>query len=134
MVMLRRFFPALVMLCGALAACTSAPQPEANNPDSADGTKTTSPRWASATEEEVAAALDKELYDAAKDLVKLKKDGELMFCKRTREVGSRLPTLKCITTAQLRERVENMTRYRDDMRNKGSKCTRGRSGGPPCGA
>jgi hypothetical protein len=121
----------------ALVACASSPQPvgESSIPPEAtsDPAKKTAARWTVATEAEVAAALDKQLYEAAKDLVKLKKDGELMFCKRYKEIGSNIPTLKCINTAQLRTRVENMSNYRDEMRNKSGKCTRGRAGGPPCG-
>ena len=105
-----------------LSACASSP------PDDKAGA-----RWSVATEQEVAAALDEKTFEAAKGLVWLKKDGKLMFCKRYREIGSSIPTTKCITEAQLRTRVENMANYRDDMRNKGSKCTRGRAGGPPCG-
>jgi hypothetical protein len=82
----------------------------------------------------VAAALDEKTFEAAKGLVWLKKDGKLMFCKRYKEIGSAIPTTKCITEAQLRIRVENMANYRDDMRNKSGKCTRGRAGGPPCGS
>ena len=88
-------------------------------------------QWAVATEAEVAAALDKEFEKAAKGFVKLKKDGVIVFCKRYREVGSNIATLKCITEAQLRTQVQNMTKYRDDMRNKAGRCTRhvGCSGG-----
>jgi len=120
-----------ILLFGVLAAimgtsgCASAP-------GVSEGQKA-SPKWTVPSEEEVAAALDndREMQEAARDLVKLKKDNELMFCKRYREVGSNIPTIKCITEAELRERVMNMTRYRDDMRNKGGKCTRsvGCSGG-----
>jgi hypothetical protein len=88
-------------------------------------------QWAMASEAEVADALDQEFEKAAKGFVKLKKDGVLMFCKKYREVGSNIPTLKCITEAQLRTQVQNMTKYRDDMRNRAGKCTRhvGCSGG-----
>jgi hypothetical protein len=80
-------------------------------------------QWAVASEAEVAAELDAEFEKAAKGFVKLKKDGQLVFCKRYREVGSNIRTLKCITEAQLRTQVENMTRYRDNMRNRSGKCT-----------
>jgi hypothetical protein len=93
-----------------------------------------SARWTVASEQEVAAKLDEKLFEAAKGLVWLKKDDELLFCKRSRDIGSAIPTIKCINEAQLRTRVENMTKYRDDMRNRGGKCTLGRAGGPPCGA
>ena len=82
------------------------------------------PVWTVPTEAEVAAALDKKYLDAAKDFVKLKKDGELRFCKRYREIGSSIARINCITESELRTQVDNMTQYRDDMRNKMGKCTR----------
>lgn len=91
--------------------------------------------WSVPTEAEVAKALDgnKDMQEAARELVKLKKDQELMFCKRYKEIGSNLPTITCLTTAQLRQRVENMNQYRDDMRNRASKCTSGAGvGAAPC--
>lgn len=86
----------------------------------ADGKK---PRWTIPTEEEVAAALDKKYLDAARDFVKLKKDGELRFCKRYREIGSSIARVNCITEAELRTQVDDMTHYRDNMRNRSGKCT-----------
>jgi len=82
--------------------------------------------WSVPTEEEVAAALDKKYLDAASDFVKLKKDGELRFCKRYREIGSSIARINCITEAELRTQVDNMTQYRDDMRNKMGKCVMGK--------
>lgn len=104
--------PLLLALAASLAASACTPNQKKH-------------QWAVATEDEVAAALDLEFEKAAKGFVKLKKDGVLMFCKRYREVGSNIATLKCINEAQLRTQVENMTRYRDDMRNRSGKCTRG---------
>jgi hypothetical protein len=139
----------LVVIVLGLSSCASSPPPEGaaianaqGASSEAAGTNTKADpagkkygaRWTVATEAEVAAALDKQLQDAAKGLVALKKDGVLMFCKRYREVGSNIRTLKCITVAELRTRAENMQNYREQMRNNSGKCTRGRSGGPPCGA
>jgi hypothetical protein len=118
------FRQGLVIVILGLSACASAPPPD-EAPAPASGQKKPAARWSVATEAEVAAVLDKELMEAARDLVKLKKGDELMFCKRYREVGSNIPTLKCITEAQLRVRVQNMTNYREEMRNKSGKCTRG---------
>jgi hypothetical protein len=116
----------------AIVSCAASPEERATKLASTKGAG-----WSVPTEEEVAKALDgnKDMQAAAKDLVKLKKDKELMFCKRYKEIGSNLPTITCLTTAQLRERVENMNKYRDDMRNKSGKCTLGAgSGGGPCSA
>ena len=106
----------------AYAAATSqdpaARQAAAQNPG---GKK---PVWTVPSEEEVAAALEKRYLDAARDFVKLKKDGELRFCKRYREIGSSIARINCITESELRTQVDHMTQYRDDMRNKAGKCTR----------
>jgi len=84
------------------------------------------PVWTVPTEAEVAAALETRYLDAAKDFVKLKKDGELRFCKRYREIGSSIARINCITESELRTQVDNMTQYRDDMRNKVGKCVMGK--------
>ena len=90
------------------------------------------PVWTVPSEEEVATALDnnKDLIAAAKGFTKLKKDGVLMFCKRYRPIGSTIPQIQCITEPQLRVQFEEMTRYRNDMRQRSGKCDLG-SG---CGA
>ena len=81
--------------------------------------------WSVPTEAEVAAALEKKYLDATKDFVKLKKNDELMFCKRYREIGTTIAKINCLTASQVRVQVDNMDKYRDDMRNKSGKCTFG---------
>ena len=128
----------MVSVCW-LSACASGPPPDSANAayaaatsqdpatrqataaQTADGKK---PVWTVPTEAEVAAALEKKYLDAASDFVKLKKDGELRFCKRYREIGSSIARINCITESELRTQVDNMTQYRDEMRNKMGKCTR----------
>jgi len=107
----------------AYAAATSPGPARQAEATQAPGAK--QPVWTVPTEEEVAAALEKRYFDAARDFVKLKKDGELRFCKRYREIGSSIARINCITEAELRTQVDNMTQYRDDMRNKSGKCTWG---------
>jgi len=123
-----------------LSACASGPPDSANaayaaavsrdpavrEAASAQPAAGKKPVWSVPTEEEVAAALDKKYLDAASDFVKLKKDGELRFCKRYREIGSSIARINCITEAELRTQVDNMTQYRDDMRNKMGKCVMGK--------
>jgi len=93
------------------------------------------PVWTVPTEAEVAAAVEKKYLDASKDWVKLKKNDELMFCKRYREIGTTIPKINCLTVSEVRTQVDNMQKYRDDMRNKGGKCTMGAgAGGAPCSA
>jgi hypothetical protein len=116
----------LLVSLGLLASCASAPPPAAAQVADAQVTDAKpKPKWSSASEAEVAAALDLEFEKAAKGYVKLKKDGVLMFCKRYKTIGTNIATIQCITEAELRQQVENMTKYRDDMRNKGGKCTHG---------
>jgi hypothetical protein len=112
----------LIAACG-LAGCATSPQ--GSKPEA---------KWDVATEEEVAKALDAAVAKAAKDYVQLKKDGVLMFCKRYRQIGSNIPTITCLTEAQLRTQVQNMSKYRDDMRQRSGRCTLGPgclSGGAP---
>jgi len=91
--------------------------------------------WSIPTEAEVAAALEKKYLDATKDWVKLKKNDELMFCKRYREIGTSIPKINCITVSEVRVQVDNMEKYRDDIRNKSGKCTMGAGvGAAPCSA
>ena len=73
-------------------------------------------------------SLDLAVAEAAKEYLQVKKGGVLMFCKKYKEVGSNLPTIKCITEAQLRVRVENMQKYRDDFRNRAGRCPMGPMG------
>ncbi len=117
----------LLVSLGLLASCASAPRPAATEaPAAAQATDAKpKPKWSSASEAEVAAALDLEFEKAAKGYVKLKKDGVLMFCKRYKTIGTNIATIQCITEAELRQQVENMAKYRDDLRNKGGKCTHG---------
>jgi len=79
-------------------------------------------KWSKASEAEVSAVLDKKFEEAAKSYVKLKRNDEVMFCKRYREMGSSIRTLHCITEAELRKQVEDSDQVRDQMRHKMGKC------------
>ena len=123
----------------ALAACASAPPPATPAPaEPATDTAQTAPagqkhyKWSKATEAEVAAALDKKFAEAAKAYVQLKRDDQVMFCKKYREIGSSIRTLHCITEAELRKQVEDSDEARDQMRRKMGRCdlTSGCGAGP----
>ena len=107
-----------VTAAALLVACASKP------PEGAPPEEKQKPVWSVATEAETAAALDAKFLEASKSYVKLKKDGVLMFCKKQREIGSNIPTIHCLTEAQLRERVERMEEYRSRQRDIG-KCPHG---------
>jgi hypothetical protein len=102
------------------ASASSAPAPEENRPPPPPGQ--TRYKWTRATEADVAAQLDKKFQEAAKSYVQLKRDDQLMFCKRYREMGSMIRTLHCITEAELRKQVEDSDQAREQMRHKMGKC------------
>jgi hypothetical protein len=114
-----------------LAGCAASPPPAtataAAAAPNAEATKKapvgqTQHKWSMASETEVAAELDRKFEAAAKQFVKLKKDDQIMYCKRFRRVGSMIPTLQCITEAQLRQQVEDSDVARDRMRQTMGKC------------
>lgn len=114
------FAAALVMLAG----CASKPaQTTAAPADSPESAEPATQHWSMATEADVAAQLDRKFDEAAKGYVKLLKDGKLMFCKRYRVIGSNIPTIQCITEAQLRNQVESNDQYRQRLRDTVGKCT-----------
>ena len=108
----------------AYSAATSQ-DPAARQAAAAQSPGAKKPVWSVPTEAEVAAALEKKYLDATKDFVKLKKNDQLMFCKRYREIGTTIAKINCLTAAQVRVQVDNMDQYRDDMRNRSGKCTFG---------
>lgn len=136
-----RVMSALVPLL--LAACASSPPPaapaaatgnataptEENRPPPPPGQKRY--KWSSASEADVAAGLDKKFQEAAKRFVQLKRNDQLMFCKRYKDLGSSIATLHCITEAELRKQVEDSDEVRQQMRNRVGKCdlTSGCGGG-----
>jgi starvation-inducible outer membrane lipoprotein len=132
-----------IALAGLLAACASSPPPAAKvataapvasapatsvaaapNAEAPKKAPVGQPqhKWSMATEAEVAAELDKKFEEAAKQFVTLKKDDQIMYCKRYRVIGSMIPTLHCITEAELRKQVEDSDALRDRMRQTMGKC------------
>ena len=119
----------------SLAACASPPPAaapaapatnEASAPPPADAKPApagqTHYKWSKATEADVAAQLDKKFEEAAKSFVQLKRNDQIMFCKKYKEMGSSIRTLHCITEAELRKQVEDSDELRQQMRNKVGKC------------
>jgi hypothetical protein len=72
--------------------------------------------------------LEKKFQEAARGYRVVQKEGRTLYCKRERVLGSTIPTLQCLSEAQLRLQVENMEELRGRMRS-GAKCTLGRDGG-----
>lgn len=115
-----------LLLCGLIGAyvggsgCSSAP------PIADEGVEV--------GEAQASANLDRLVAEAARGLSRIERDGVVYFCRRERQMGSNIASLKCMTESQLRVEVETMARYRDDLRNRSGKCTAGRAGqGGPCG-
>jgi len=75
-------------------------------------------------EADAAAALEKKFQEAAKGYKVVQKDGKTLYCKKERVIGSTIPTLQCMSEAQLRLQVEQMDDLRQRMRNS-SRCTLG---------
>lgn len=113
----------------ALAACASQPAVDAPKaPVQAAAPASAAPN-AAASETNTATLMEKRFQEAARSYKTVQKDGKTMYCKREKNIGSTIPTMNCITEAQLRNQVENMEEYRERARNS-SRCTHG-SG---CGA
>ncbi|HTU67092.1 MAG TPA: hypothetical protein VMF52_14180 [Steroidobacteraceae bacterium] len=110
----------------ATAAANTAATPAPAAAPGADDKKAppgqTKYKWTKANEAEVTAALDEKFREAAKAFVQVKRDDQLMFCKRYKEMGSSIRTLHCITEAELRKQVEDSDELRSQMRNKMGKC------------
>src|SRR4051794_14067897 len=114
-----------------LAACASTPPAAATDAKVASGPTApantaeaerpppppgqTRYKWSSATEADIAAGLDKKFQEAAKRFVQLKRNDQLMFCKRYKDLGSSIATLHCITEAELRKQVEDSDEVRQQM-------------------
>jgi hypothetical protein len=94
------------------AAPAAAPAPAAVN------------NGAGAAENDTAAALEKKFRDAARGYKVVQKDGQTLYCKREKLIGTTIPSMRCITEAQLRNEVETMDEVRNKMRS-GAKCTLG---------
>jgi hypothetical protein len=76
------------------------------------------------TEADAATNLEKKFQEAARSYSKVQKNGETMYCKKEKPIGSTVPRMQCINEAQLRLQVEQMDELRERMRNS-SRCTRG---------
>jgi hypothetical protein len=113
------------------AGCASAPAANAAAVPATPAPKvTTAPPEAAATAEaDTAAGLEKRFQEAARSYKVVQKDGKTMYCKRERVMGSTIPTLQCITEAQLRTQVENTDEIRQKMRNRAGCAQMGCGGG-----
>jgi len=128
---INKFFPSMALVAAVLAAAcasspasTDAPGRTAPPPVAAAPAAPVTQTPAAQTEADTAAALEKKFQDAAKGYKVVQKDGQTLYCKREKVIGTTIPTMQCMTEAQLRTRVENMEELRGRMRS-GPKCTLG---------
>lgn len=124
----------LVVSVGAalLAACASQPAAQAPASQTPAASSTATPSTApsgAAAEKDAATAMEKRFQEAARSYKVIQKDGKTMYCKREKQIGTTIPTMNCMTEAQLRNQVETMEEYRQRARNSG-RCTHGAG----CGA
>jgi hypothetical protein len=110
-----------------LAGCAS--QPATSAAPAATAAPAPAPAAAATAEADTAAGLEKKFQDAARSYKVVQKDGKTMYCKRERMIGSTIPTLQCITEAQLRNEVETADELRQRMRNRAGCSQAGCGGG-----
>jgi hypothetical protein len=108
----------------ALAACASQPASDSPVKAPTQAAPVSAAPNAAAAESDTATALEKRFQEAARSYKTVQKDGKTLYCKREKVIGSTIPTMNCITEAQLRNEVENMEEYRSRSRNS-SRCTHG---------
>jgi hypothetical protein len=110
-----------------MVGCASepaAPKSPAASAPVAPAAAAVSPAAEARPEADAAVQLEKKFQEAAKGYKVVQKDGKTMYCKKEKVIGSTIPTLQCITEAQLRLQVEQMDDLRERMRS-GSRCTLG---------
>ena len=110
-----------------MVACASepaAPKSPAASAPVAPAAAAVSPAAEARPEADAAVQLEKKFQEAAKGYKVVQKDGKTMYCKKEKVIGSTIPTLQCVTEAQLRLQVEQMDDLRERMRS-GSRCTLG---------
>jgi hypothetical protein len=115
------------LCCVWLAACASSGTTASSTPAAKPASAApapAAPAQPAQAEAEAASNLEKKFQDAAKSYKVVQKDGKTMYCKREKVIGSTLPTLVCMTEAQLRNQIETTEEQRKNMRNS-SKCTLG---------
>jgi hypothetical protein len=138
-----RFFTSALLVTGIVLMVACASQPASNGvaapakpatpvtPAAATSPASTispasavSPAAEARPEADAASQLEKKFQEAAKGYKIVQKDGKSLYCKREKVIGSTIPTLQCITEAQLRLQVEQMDDLRQRMRS-GARCTLG---------
>jgi hypothetical protein len=113
-----------------LVACAAQPPAQNAGAPPAEASVATKPPIKS-TEGDTASAMEKKFQDAARSYKTVQRDGKTMYCKRERVIGSTIPTMQCLTEAQLRNQIEATEEIKKRMRRGGGPCvqTGGCAGG-----
>ena len=114
------------------AGCASAPDAAAVPAKPAPTVTTAATQaapTAAAAEADTAAGLEKRFQEAARSYKVVQKEGKTLYCKREKVIGSTIPTLQCISEAQLRTQVENTDEIQQKMRNRAGCAQLGCGGG-----
>jgi hypothetical protein len=113
-----------------LTACASQPaSPPAASASTTPAAAASNAPSSAAAEKDTASAMEKRFQDAARSYKTVQRDGKTLYCKREKRIGTTIPTMNCLTEAELRTQVETMEDYRNRARNS-SRCTHGAG----CGA
>jgi hypothetical protein len=107
------------------------PPPTARSPATPAAKPATAaqPTYSNNPEGDAATLAEKKFQEAARSYKQVQRDGQTMYCKKEKPMGSTIPRLQCISESQLRVEVEQMEETRQRMRNN-SRCTTGAG----CGA
>lgn len=114
----RTNFLLLTASAALLGACASQP----------DEVRAPQPQSAAMTDAQQADYRERKFQEVARNYKLVQKEGRTFYCKQEKVIGSSIPTLQCLSEAQLRLQVENMDELRERMRSS-AKCTMGREGG-----
>jgi heme A synthase len=104
------------------AASQSAAAPVAAAAPAVAAVPVATPSGAAVAESDAASAMEKKFRDAARSYKVVQRDGKTMYCKREKVIGSTIPTMQCLTEAQLRIQVENTEELKRRMNRGGGPC------------
>ena len=103
-------------------AAAAAPAPAVAAAPAVAPIAAAAPSDAAAAESVAATALEKRFRDAARSYKMVQRDGKTMYCKREKLISSTIPTMQCLTEAQLRLQVENTEELKRRMNRGGGPC------------
>jgi len=101
--MAKHAFLSLLLLAGAISMVAIASDPAV-------------PVTSAASDQARAAKLDEEYFQrVVRAYQKYQHDGQIVYCKKEKPIGSSVATMQCITETALRAQVENARRARNPV-------------------